>query len=137
MATSEYNSQESGAISANACDKRQSMGDFDQHSIREPTAEDGISTAGRTLSDKLNETVKDASQSTEKLFWTDSYKLAHADHGDKGAAQAHHNGETTSTRRDLGWNKPPSEIPSPLIGGVSNGTLWALIRRFNKVGLSS
>lgn len=37
-------------------------------------------------------------------------------------------------RRDevnLGWNTSPTEIPNPLIGGIENEEIWALIRRFN------
>lgn len=39
-------------------------------------------------------------------------------------------------RRDevnLGWNTSPTEIPNPLIGGIENEEIWALIRRFNSV----
>ncbi len=61
---------------------------------------------------------------------TDSHELASADHEEKGAAQLAH-GQTEV--RDLGWNESPSEVPNPVVGGLSNEELWTLIRRFNKV----
>jgi hypothetical protein len=62
---------------------------------------------------------------------TESHALANADHENKGAAQ-HDHGETEV--KDLGWNEKQSSIPDPLIAGLSNEELWALIRRFNKAG---
>ena len=62
---------------------------------------------------------------------TDSHALAHADHEEKGAAQLDH-GHTEV--RDLGWHEDAKEVPTPLVGGLPNEELWALIRRFNKVG---
>jgi hypothetical protein len=61
---------------------------------------------------------------------TNSHELANADHEEKGAAQMDH-GQTEV--RDLGWNESPSEVPNPVVGGLSNEELWTLIRRFNKV----
>ncbi|KAL5316499.1 hypothetical protein ACEPPN_015547 [Leptodophora sp. 'Broadleaf-Isolate-01'] len=60
---------------------------------------------------------------------TESHELANADHEEKGAAQINH-GHTEV--RDLGWNDHPSDVPAPLVGGLSNEELWTLIRRFNK-----
>lgn len=39
--------------------------------------------------------------------------------------------------KDLGWNKKPEAVPSPLIGGLDNEQLWTLVRRFNKVRSTS
>lgn len=62
---------------------------------------------------------------------TVSHELATADYEEKGAAQIEH-GHTEV--RDLGWNDHPSDVPTPLVGGLPNEELWTLIRRFNKVG---
>ena len=35
--------------------------------------------------------------------------------------------------KDFGWNSKPDAVPSPLVYGLSNEDLYALIRRFNKV----
>ena len=61
---------------------------------------------------------------------TDSHALANMDHEEKGVAQMDH-GQTEV--RDLGWNEHPTDVPVPLVGGLPNEELWALIRRFNKV----
>lgn len=64
---------------------------------------------------------------------TDSHAPANADPDDvseKGIAQLVHNAAEV---RDLGWNDPPDDVPSPLVGGLPNQELWTLIRRFNKV----
>lgn len=50
-----------------------------------------------------------------------------------GAAQAHQNGQNEDGVRDIGWHRKDYEIPDPLIGDLSNGELFARIRRFNKV----
>jgi hypothetical protein len=50
-----------------------------------------------------------------------------------GAAQAHQNGQNEDGVRDIGWHRKDYEIPDPLIGDMSNGELFARIRRFNKV----
>lgn len=62
---------------------------------------------------------------------TMSHELANVDYDEKGAAQ-HNYGETEAT--DIGWQSHPSDVPSPLVAGISNEELWTLIRRFNKVG---
>ena len=60
---------------------------------------------------------------------SDSHALAHADHEEKGHAQQDHEGGEV---RDLGWNEHPKDVPMPLVGGLPNDELWALVRRFNK-----
>lgn len=35
--------------------------------------------------------------------------------------------------KDFGWNAPPSKITVPLMHGLSNDDIYALVRRFNKV----
>ncbi len=71
-----------------------------------------------------------------KHFTADSHDLAH-DLAIKGAVQLHGDGNPTSGGvRDIGWHKPNVEIPDPLIEGLSNGQLFAMIRRFNKVPAS-
>ncbi|KAG4432446.1 hypothetical protein IFR05_012061 [Cadophora sp. M221] len=65
-----------------------------------------------------------------KGFIADSHDLAH-DYEIEGALQVHDE-ETNGGVRDIGWHRPNVEIPDPLIGGISNGQLFAMIRRFNK-----
>ena len=60
---------------------------------------------------------------------SDSHALANADHEEKGHAQQDHDGGEV---RDLGWNEHPKDVPTPLVGGLPNEELWALVRRFNK-----
>ncbi len=69
-------------------------------------------------------------------FTVDSHELAH-ESTIEGAIQLHGDGDPTSGGvRDIGWHKPNVEIPDPLIGGLSNGQLFAMVRRFNKVTTS-
>ncbi|KAL2752393.1 hypothetical protein ACRALDRAFT_1065534 [Sodiomyces alcalophilus JCM 7366] len=49
---------------------------------------------------------------------------------EKGYAEVEH-GDTEV--KNLGWNsESPARVASPLVGGLSNEDLWALIRRFDK-----
>ncbi|WYZ43380.1 hypothetical protein EsH8_VI_001079 [Colletotrichum jinshuiense] len=34
--------------------------------------------------------------------------------------------------KNLGWNNPPSRVPQPMVGGLTNEELWILVRRFDK-----
>ncbi|KAN0119385.1 Protein of unknown function (DUF3292) domain containing protein [Hyaloscypha variabilis] len=61
----------------------------------------------------------------------DSHDLAIGDHEIKGEAQEQPISNSGAELQDLGWHKDLADIP-PLIGGVANGKLFALIRRFNK-----
>lgn len=63
----------------------------------------------------------------------DSHELAQKHTDIAGAVQK--NAPDTFVR-DIGWHKSTDEIPDPLIGGLPNGKLFTLIRRFNKVRLS-
>ena len=62
-------------------------------------------------------------------FTADSHELARAEPEVKGIAQSNLDVGT----KDVGWHKPVSDIHGPLIGGVPNGRLQSMIRRFNKV----
>lgn len=42
-------------------------------------------------------------------------------------------GEKPLLPQDVGWHQDLNDLPAHLIEGVSNETLWMLIRRFNKV----
>jgi hypothetical protein len=64
---------------------------------------------------------------------TISHMLAQAEHEEKGAAQLEHGEEVVN----LGWNEPAAKIENPLVGGLPNEDLWVLVRRFNKVRLTS
>ena len=61
---------------------------------------------------------------------TESHALAVADHDEKGVAQQYH---TEPEIKDLGWHEDVEKVPTPLVAGLPNEELWALIRRFNKV----
>ncbi|KAJ5776713.1 uncharacterized protein N7511_001724 [Penicillium nucicola] len=63
----------------------------------------------------------------------DSHELAHEVPKVQGAIQTEYTrGSNTEAARDIGWHKANVEIPDPLVGGYTNGELFAFIRRFNK-----
>ncbi|KAK2623524.1 hypothetical protein QTJ16_007078 [Diplocarpon rosae] len=67
-----------------------------------------------------------------KSFAAGSHELAQ-DPTVEGAVQCYDQYASKSVGvRDIGWHKPNAELPDPLIAGLSNGQLFALIRRFNK-----
>lgn len=83
---------------------------------------------------KVNRVVNhfnDFKQELTKTSIADSHVLAREDHDIKGEVQRQPLLE--GKVKDLGWHKKLNEMPDPLIGGVSNQTLFAKIRRFNKV----
>jgi hypothetical protein len=65
---------------------------------------------------------------------TESHALADTEMApeEKGYAQ-HDHGDVEV--KDLGWQEPPENIPTPLVNRLPNEELWTLVRRFNKVGL--
>lgn len=85
------------------------------------------STNSNSVSSIMNTPTSSASASNGH---SDSHALASAnDHEIKGAVQMNHEvGEV----RDMGWNDHPSDVPTPLVGGLPNEELWTLVRRFNK-----
>jgi hypothetical protein len=83
--------------------------------------------------EKANNIVNDVEQEFKMSFEADSHDLAHGDHEIKGEAQKQPIVESEAKLRDLGWHKNPAEMPRTLIGGVTNESLFAMIRRFNKV----
>lgn len=96
----------------------------------EGVAVDGLS---RPIAEPLNtrpQTEPEVVERHEEEHPTISHELANTDHEEKGAAQVDH-GQTEV--RDLGWNEHPTDVPTPLVGGLPNEELWTLIRRFNKV----
>lgn len=72
-------------------------------------------------------------ESYEEETSTASHELAdegiNADREDKGFSQLNHGNIEV---RDLGFNENAGDVPQPLVGGLRNEELWALIRRFNK-----
>jgi hypothetical protein len=52
----------------------------------------------------------------------------------KGASQFEHDpsNDTEVEVKNIGWNKEPSEVPAPVVGGLRNEELWTLVRRFDK-----
>lgn len=61
---------------------------------------------------------------------TDSHVLSQIEPDEKGSSQR--GGDTTDIV-DLGWAKPVESIEESLVAGLSNESLWMLIRRFDKV----
>jgi hypothetical protein len=94
-----------------------------------PTLASGIIQAGN---EKLNDIVNKEQELTMS-FDADSHDLAHIDHEIKGEAQKQPILESGAELRDLGWHKNLPDMPEPLIGGITNENLFAMIRRFNKV----
>lgn len=90
--------------------------------------------AGQTAKVKFlaNPTVQDTTEQLRETFSADSHEMARKDYGIHGAVQRHQ-GVPINGVRDIGWHRPVIEIPDPLIGGLPNGRLFSLIRRFNKV----
>lgn len=90
-----------------------------------------------TLHDQPYALVEGAVEALRKDFNADSHELASKVPGVRGAVQTgFHSGSNAEVPRDIGWHKADVEIPDPLIGGYTNGELFAFIRLFNKVGLS-
>jgi hypothetical protein len=79
-----------------------------------------------------NPTVQGTTEQLRQNFAADSHEMANKDYCIHGAIQTGQ-GSTVSSVRDIGWHRPVIEIPDPLIGGLPNGRLFSLIRRFNKV----
>lgn len=65
----------------------------------------------------------------------DSHDIARRSLDQGGAVQTHPG--SNDGIRDIGWHRKNYEIPDPLIGDLPNGQLFARIRRFNKVHISS
>ncbi|TGO53672.1 hypothetical protein BOTNAR_0289g00120 [Botryotinia narcissicola] len=78
-----------------------------------------------------NLTVQDITKQVWENFSADRHEIARKNYGIRGAMQQH-NGSPVDNIRDIGWHRPSTEIPDPLLGGLPNGRLFSLIRRFNK-----
>lgn len=66
---------------------------------------------------------------------TVSHALAVSEHDeiDEGAVIQAKPVTAATDVKDLGWNvEGVEDVPAPLVGGLSNGQLWTLLRRFNK-----
>jgi hypothetical protein len=79
-----------------------------------------------------NLTVQDITEQVRVNFSAGSHEIARKDYSVRGAVQQNQ-GVPVNGVRDIGWHRPPTEIPDPLIGGLPNGRLFSMIRRFNKV----
>jgi uncharacterized protein DUF3292 len=66
---------------------------------------------------------------TERFIESPTFAMGGSN--EKGAAQVRHDEDVL----DLGWSENQDDICPPLIAGMSNGDVWLLIRRFNKVDL--
>lgn len=86
----------------------------------------------QTSNKKLNNIVNNQQELT-KIFDADSHNLAHANHEIKGEAQKQPILESGAEMSDLGWHKNLPDMREPLIGGIIDENLFAIIRRFNKV----
>lgn len=87
-----------------------------------------VDAGAKFQNDSLHE-EPDIVEKHEDEIPTMSHELANVDHEEKGVAQQNY-GQTEA--KDLGWTSKASEVPSPLVHGLSNEELWTLIRRFNK-----
>ena len=95
-------------------------------------------TLMQTLQDRAHTLVEGPVETLRKDLTADSHELAHEVPNVRGAIQtAQPSSSNAATVRDVGWHKANVEIPDPLIGGYTNGELFALIRRFNKVRFHS
>jgi len=97
----------------------------------EATLQDTTNTAKTNV--LTNPRVQVAAEQLKENLSPDCHEMAHKDYGIYGAVQQHQavtNG--TNDVRDIGWHRPTIEIPDPLIGGLPNGKLFSMIRRFNK-----
>ena len=90
-----------------------------------------------TYTDSVNRKVSEINEEFGRSFAPDSHDLALRDHEVKGEAQKQPILESGAQVRDLGWHKNITDMPGTLIGGVTNEELFAMIRRFNKVGHQS
>lgn len=103
----------------------------DENASKSPTMVD-------TLQDKVSALVEAPAEILQRELNSTSHELAHQTPETRGAAQT--DIKYSSTNNDeavtnIGWHKPNSSIPDPLISGYTNGELFSLIRRFNKVRL--
>lgn len=80
--------------------------------------------------------VHDTIEEVKANFNSDSHAMAQKDYGGTGAIQTHPENSLAGAR-DIGWHRPAVEVPDPLIGEVTNGRLFAMVRRFNKVNKQS
>jgi hypothetical protein len=117
-------------------DARSQPETFPQHKQTEPQLHSQYipeSITRLSLAPGIQEVAAEIKNEIRKGLEVDSDELTQESPPIKGAVQTHQNGESISQVRDIGWHKPSVEIPDPLIGGVPNGRLFAMIRRFNKV----
>lgn len=97
------------------------------------TCQVATSNEDQTLKDKAYKLIDKSTGVFQQNFTADSQELASQDHEVRGAIQTPPKTDLDDKVRDIGWHKSPDEIPDPLLGGLPNGRLWAMIRRFNKV----
>lgn len=117
-----------GTSATNAADNiALSLGD--SAGVAMTTVQDGLVNAQDQL--LAIPVIEATTQQVSDSFSPDSHQLAQRDYGKYGAIQG---SSSTDAVVDHGWHRPVIEIPDPLIGGVSNGQLFSMIRRFNKVG---
>ncbi|KAF7917533.1 hypothetical protein EAE99_009199 [Botrytis elliptica] len=92
------------------------------------SAKAAVNTKLRTMT---NLTAQNITEQVWENFSADSHEIARKDYGIRGAVQQH-DGSPVDNIRDVGWHRPLTKIPDPLLGGLPNGRLFSLIRRFNK-----
>lgn len=89
-----------------------------------------------TLRDQADASIESPIEVLKKDLNAESHELAYEVPEAPGAIQTEYPSDgNPEVVRDIGWHKATIEIPDPLIGGYTNGELFAFIRRFNKVGL--
>ncbi|KAI9653333.1 MAG: hypothetical protein M1829_001318 [Trizodia sp. TS-e1964] len=97
-----------------------------------PINGDGSFAAHSSLLGRAQATIEESTDSLKKNFVADSHELAAQYPEFKGVVHTEGTRLSHAEVKDLGWHKPNVEIPGPLLGDISNGRLWALVRRFNK-----
>ena len=84
-------------------------------------------TTSNTSGSRINTPASSSQDGSDHA--TDSHALANSDHEEKGAVQK---ADVEGEVRDMGWREHPSDVPTPLVGGLPNEELWTLVRRFDK-----
>lgn len=117
--------------------------DYNQHAETDfhsqQFSQNGTTTVPTSYSSKLPSSIahldptpaiQEKTSAIIKDLSPDSHELAQKPTAIVGAVQED---APEAFVRDIGWHKSTDDIPDPLIGGLPNGKLFSLIRRFNKV----
>ncbi|KAH8904517.1 hypothetical protein BR93DRAFT_899550 [Coniochaeta sp. PMI_546] len=98
---------------------------------RQPTLTEKARAVVDGKTEEVRERINEATQGLQKELNPDSHELARENPAIQGAV-TQHAAVGTDGVTDIGWHMDTSTIPDPLIEGISNGAVFAFIRRFNK-----